>query len=157
MGLQFTKLLCLIGQEGGGEGGLRTISSKIICSRSSSITFYRSLVMPNQAERQKERSQGTSIQQTSMPYWPSWGGGLRTIGWKIICSKSNSITFYTSLRMRNQVERTKGTVARDFNSTNVYALLAKWPKWGGGEGGAGGSENNRFADYLLQIQFYHVL
>ena len=84
-----------LAKRGGGEGGLRTISWKIICSRSSSITFYRSLGMPNQAERQKERSQGTSIQQTSMPYWPSWGGG--------------------------------------------------------------GSENNRLEDYLLQIQFYHVL
>ena len=74
-----------------------TMGSKIICSKSNSITFYGSLGLRNEVETQKERSQGTSIQQTSMPY----------------CLR--------------------------------------------GGGGGGGSENKRFEDYLLQIQFYHVL
>ena len=38
----------------GGGRGLRTMTLKIICSKSTSITFYRSLGMHNQAETQKE-------------------------------------------------------------------------------------------------------
>ena len=63
-----------------------------------------------QVETQNKRSQGTSVQQNSMHYLPrGWGGGggLRTMTLKIICSKSNSITFYRSLGMRNQVETQK--------------------------------------------------
>ena len=58
-----------------GGGGLRTIGSEIIRSKSNSITFYRSLVMRNQVETQKEWSQATSIQQNSMHYMPRGGGG----------------------------------------------------------------------------------
>ena len=53
---------------GGGGGDLRTVVFKIICFNSNSITFYRSLGMRNQVETQKERSQGTSIQQNSIHY-----------------------------------------------------------------------------------------
>ena len=72
-GLQFSKLLCIILL----EGVLRTIGFKIICSKSRSITFYRSLGIRNHVETQKELSQGTSIQETSVHYLPSggWGGG----------------------------------------------------------------------------------
>ena len=70
-------ILCIIcpdGQErGGGGGGLRTIGFKIIRSKSNYITLYRSLWMHNQAETEKERSQGTSIQQNSMHYLPRRG------------------------------------------------------------------------------------
>ena len=52
-----------------------TMGSKTICSKSNSITFYRSLGMRNEVKTQKERSQGTSIQQTSMPYLPRGKGG----------------------------------------------------------------------------------
>ena len=56
------------------------MGSKTICSKSNSITFYRSLGMHDEVKTQKERSQGTSIQQTSMPYLPrgkgEGGGGL---------------------------------------------------------------------------------
>ena len=54
----------------GGGGGVRLIGSKIIRSKSNSITFYRSLGMRNQIETQKEWSQATSIQQNSMHYIP---------------------------------------------------------------------------------------
>ena len=90
-------------------------------------------------------------QQNSMPYWPrgGGGGGMRTIGLKIICSKSNSITFYRSLGMRNQVETQKEwSQGKSFQQNSM-------PYWPGGRGG--GYEDNRFANYLLQIQFYHVL
>ena len=59
-----------------------TMGSKTICSKSNSITFYRSLGMRDEVKTQKERSQGTSIHQTSMPYLPrgkgegGGGGGL---------------------------------------------------------------------------------
>ena len=69
--------------------------------------------MRNRIERQKERSQRTSIEQKSMHYLPRGGGGLRTKGFNIIGSKSNSITLYSSIGMRNQIEtqkeRSKGT------------------------------------------------
>ena len=59
----------------GGGRGLRTIGSKIIRSKSNSITFYRSLEMRNQVQTQKEWSQATSIQQNSMHYMPRGEGG----------------------------------------------------------------------------------
>ena len=68
-GLQFSQLLWIICQEGGG-GGLRKLGFKIIFSKSNSITFYRSLGMRNQVETQRERSQGNSIQQNYMYYLP---------------------------------------------------------------------------------------
>ena len=63
--LQLSKILCIICLGGGGRG-LRTIVSKIIRSKSNSITFYRSLGMRNQVQTQKEWSYATSIQQNSM-------------------------------------------------------------------------------------------
>ena len=57
----------------GGGGGLKTISCKKICSKSNSITFYRSVGMRNQVE--KERYQGTSNQENSMQYLLRRGGG----------------------------------------------------------------------------------
>ena len=42
-----------------------------------------------------------------MHYLPRGHGGLKTKGFKVIRSKSNSIAFYWSLGMRNQVETQK--------------------------------------------------
>ena len=58
------------------------------------MTFYRSFGMRNEVETQKELTQVTSIQQTSMQYLSR--------GW----SENNRFqnTFYRSLGLRNQVE-----------------------------------------------------
>ena len=62
---------------GGGEGRvLKTIGFRIICYKSSFITFHRSLGMRNQVEIQKERSQKTLMQQNSMHSLP---GGVSEI------------------------------------------------------------------------------
>ena len=66
-----------------------------IGSKSSSITFYRSLGMRNHIETQKERSQGTSIQQKSMHYLPrrgflgSEGGGGGVVQETIVRTQRN--------------------------------------------------------------------
>ena len=62
--------------------------------------------MRNQVETQKELSQGTSIHENSMQYLLR-GGGSENNELQNICSKSNSITFYRSPGMRNQVETQK--------------------------------------------------
>ena len=132
-----------------------TMGSKTICSKSNSITFYRSLGMRNEVKTQKERSQGTSIQQTSMPYLPRGkgeGGAVITMGSKTICSKSNSITFYRSLGMRDEVKTQK----EPSQGTSIQQTSMPYLPRGKGEGG-GGCDNDGFQDYLLQIQFYHVL
>ena len=65
---------------------------------------------------------------------------------KINCSKSNSITFYRFLGMRNQADtqkkRSQGTSTWQ-NSIHYYPRT-----W---------SQNNRFQNNLLQIRFYNVL
>ena len=76
---------------------------KIICSKSNSITFNRSLEMRNEVETQDQLSQGTSIQQNIMRYL-AIAGGLISMILKTICSKSNYIPFNRSLDMRNEVE-----------------------------------------------------
>ena len=63
-----------------------------------------------------------------------------------ICSKGNSITLYKSLGMRNQVETQKERSTRTSHRQNSMHYLSR-----------GESENNRFQNNLLQIQFYHVL
>ena len=85
--------------------------------------------MCNQVETQKEQSQRTSIQQNSIHFLPR-KGGLRTIGFKIICSKSNSITFYKSLGMRNQVETQK----ERFQGTSIQQNSMHYVTGGGGGG-----------------------
>ena len=52
---------------------MTTKGLNIIRSKSNSITFYESHGMRNQIETQKERSQGTSIQDNSMHYLPTEG------------------------------------------------------------------------------------
>ena len=96
--------------------------------------------MCNQVETQKEQSQRTSIQQNSIHFLPR-KGGLRTIGFKIICSKSNSITFYKSLGMRNQVETQK----ERFQGTSIQQNSMHSVTGGGGGGGGG---NNRFQNNI---------
>ena len=61
--------------------------------------------MRNQVETQKEWSQGASIHENSMLYLLR--GGSENNKLQNICSKSNSIAFYRSLGMRNQVETQK--------------------------------------------------
>ena len=74
------------------------------------------------------------------------GGGLRIIDFKIVCFKSNSTTFYRSLGMRNQVETQKErSQGKSFSKILCIICLD------------GRSENNRFQNKSLQIQFYHVL
>ena len=75
---------------------------KIICSKSNSITFNRSLEMRNEVETQDQLSQGTSIQQNIMRYL-AIAGGLISMILKII---------WVAQLSRN----TKLTVPRDFNS-----------------------------------------
>ena len=78
------------------------------CCKSNCITFYRSPGMRSQVGTQKEQSQLTSTHKNYMHYLPKGGGGgLRTFTFKIICSKSNSITFCRSPGMRSQVGRQK--------------------------------------------------
>ena len=84
--------------------GPRTITLTISCSNSNFNTFNGSPGMRNQLEPQEERYQLTSSHKHSMHYLPrEGGGGLRTMTLRISCSKSNSITFYGSPGMRNQV------------------------------------------------------
>ena len=97
-----------------------------ICSISNSITFYRSPGMRSQVEAQKERSQLTSIHKNSM--YNLLRGGSENNELQKIRSKSNSITFYRSPGMRNQVERQKGR----FQGTSIHDNSR----------GGGGSENN---------------
>ena len=79
--------------------------------------------MGNQIETQKERSQGTSIEENSMDYLLK--KGLRTKCFRIIWSKINSITFYRSLEMSNEIvtqkERSQGTS----NQQNFVHYLPK--------------------------------
>ena len=127
------------------QRGLRKTVFKIIYSKLNSITFYSSHGMRNQFQTQRQRSQGTSIQPTSVDYLPRRGGGLRKLGFKIIFSKSNSITFYRSLGMRNQVEtQRERSQGNSIQQNYMYYLPRGWP------------ENNRGENNLLQIQFYHV-
>ena len=89
--------------------------------------FYGSLGMRNQTETEKEQSHGTSIQHNATHYLRR--GGLPTKGLNIIRSKSNSITFYGSLGMCNQIEtqkeRSQGISIQD-NSMHYL------PRGGGG-------------------------
>ena len=85
---------------------------KTICSESNSITFYGSLGM----RKQIENTQGTVPRHfNSAQFYALFAKrvGLTTKGLNIIRSKSNSITFYGSLGMRNQIEiqkeRSQGT------------------------------------------------
>ena len=72
---------------GGGEGGLRTMTLRMSCSKSNSNTSYGSHEVRNQVETQKERSQLTSIQQDLLHYFPGGGGGgLRTMTLRMSCS-----------------------------------------------------------------------
>ena len=74
---------------------------------------------------------------------------MRTKGSNIIGSKSNSITFYRSLWMRNHIETQKeGSQGTSIQQKSMHYL----PRRGGG-----GSEDKRFEYYSLQIPFYHVL
>ena len=65
--------------------------------------------MRNQVETKKKRSQGTSIQQTSMHYLPRGGGGGSENNWfqKNLLQIQFYHAFYRSLEMRNQVETQK--------------------------------------------------
>ena len=67
--------------------------------------------MRNQVEHKRNGPKG--LQFSKNLYIICLEGDLRTKGFKIICSKSNSITFYMSLGMHNQVEtqkeRSRGT------------------------------------------------
>ena len=126
------------------KGGSENKRVQIICSKSNSITFYRSLGMRIQAETQKERSQGTSVQQNSKYYLPRAGSKNNRI--QNICSKCNYIMFYRSLGMRNQEETQKERSQGTSIQQNSMLYLTR-----------GGSENNRVRTNLLQIQFYHVL
>ena len=104
--------------------------------------------MRNQVQTQKEWSQATSIQQNSMHYMPrgEGGGGRRPTGSKVIRSKPNSITLYRSLGMRNQVETQKEwSQATSIQQNSMHYIPRRE------------SENSRFQNYSLQIQFYHVL
>ena len=86
--------------------------------------------MCNQVETQKEGSQGTSIHENSMQYLLR-DGGQRTMSCKNICSKSNSITFYRSPGMCNQVETQKeGSQGTSIHEISVQYLLK-------GRGGGG--------------------
>ena len=60
-------------QGGGGGGRLRTMSLRISCSKSKSITFYGFPGLLNQVETQKEQSQLTSLHQISKHYLRSGG------------------------------------------------------------------------------------
>ena len=65
---------------------------------------------------------------------------------RISGSKSNSITFYISLEMRNQIETQKERYkGKSFSKILCIICLG------------GGSENNRFQNNLLQIHYCHVL
>ena len=66
-------------------------------------------------------------------------------------SKYNSIAFYRSLGMRNQVETQKKLSQGDFNSATFYALFSLMG------GGGGGLRTISFKINLLQIQLYHIL
>ena len=79
--------------------------------------------MRNQVETQhnKERSKGKSFYKILCIICQE--GGLKTIGFKIIRSKSNSITFYRSLGMRNQVETQKErSQGKSFSKNSMYHL-----------------------------------
>ena len=71
--LQFSKILCIICLEKGGGGGFTTKVVSVIHFKSNCITFYGSLGMRNQVETQKERSEGTYIQNNSRHYLPRGG------------------------------------------------------------------------------------
>ena len=117
---------------GRGGGGLRRKGLNIR-SKSNFTTFYRSLAMHNHIETQKERFQGTSIQQSSMRYWPrgvGGGRGLRRKGLNIIRSQPNTITFYRSLGMRNHIETQK---ERSQGTSTQQKSMYHLPR-GGGEG-----------------------
>ena len=108
--------------------------------------------MRNQAETQKEWTQGTSIQQNSIHCLLRGGGGgggaVKTIGFKIICSKPNTVTLDRSLGMRNQVDTQKEWSQGTSIQQNSIHYLPR--------GGGGVSEGNRFQNNLLQIQYCHV-
>ena len=98
--------------------GLISMILKIICSKSNSIPFNRSLEMRNEVETQDQRSQETSTQQNIMRYLPI-AGGLISMILKISCSKSNSTPFNRSLEMRNEVE-----TQEQLSQGTFYALFA---------------------------------
>ena len=76
-------------------------------------------------------------------------GGLTTKELNIIRSKSNSINFSGSLRMRNQIETQK---ERSRDTSIQHNSLHYLPR-----GRGGGSENKRVEHFSIQIKFYHVL
>ena len=86
---------------------MRTTVFRISCSKSNYNSFYEPLGMRNQIETQNERSQGKYFSKIPCIICLEGGGDLRTIAFITICSKSNSIMFYRSLEMRNQVETQK--------------------------------------------------
>ena len=100
--------------------------------------------MRNQVETQKEWSQGTSIHENSMQYLLR--GRSENNELQKICSKPNSITFYRSLGMRNQVEtqkeRSQGTSIHE-NFMQYLPRGGLWEQW--------------VAKTLLHIQLYLVL
>ena len=68
------------------------------------------------------------------------GGEIRrTIGFKMICSESNSITFYGCLGMRNQLETQK----ERFQDTSIQQNSMHYFS-------RGGSANNRFPNCLIR-------
>ena len=67
-----SKFQALYSRRGGG-GRLRTMSLRISCSKSKSITFYGFPGILNQVETQKEQSQLTSLHQISKHYLRSGG------------------------------------------------------------------------------------
>ena len=123
---------------------MTTKGLNIIRSKSNSITFYVSLGMRNQIETQKERSQGNSIQHNSMHYLPR--GGLRTKVLNIIRSKFDSITFYWSLAMHNQIETQK---ERNQSTSVQYNSMHYLPR--------GGTDTKKIEDYPFQIKLCHFL
>ena len=112
------RILCNICCEAGSENN----ELQKICSKSNSVKFYRSPGMCNQVETQKEGSQGTSIHENSMQYLLRRGSENNEL--QKICSKSNSITFYRSPGMCNQVETQKeGSQGTSIHEISVQYLL----------------------------------
>ena len=140
------RILCNFAERERGGGGSENNDLHKLCSKSNSITLCRSPGMRNQVKTQKERSEGGSFSKILGIICLE--GGLRRIGFKIICFKSNYIMFYRSLGMPIEVEtRKEGCQGKSFSKILCIICLK-----GGGE-----SENNRFQNSLLQIQFYHIL
>ena len=108
-------------------GGFENNDLHKLCSKSNSITLCRSPGMRNQVKTQKERSEGKSFRKILGIICLE--GGLRRIGFKIICSKSNYIMFYRSLGMPIEVEtRKEGCQGKSFSKILCIICL----KRGGG-------------------------